>query len=107
MPATVIVVEASSGEIIFVNREAQRWTEQVLGQCVPSKLGEYFDLQDSSNFKMVHPDGRPYGMEEWPLTRSITSGEEVRDEKIIHLLGDGTQLWSHYNSSPIYDDEEH
>ena len=39
------------------------------------------------------------------MTRSIRSGEEVRDEEIIHLLGDGTQLWARYDSYPIYDEE--
>src|SRR4051812_48687257 len=107
MPAAVIVVEASSGRIIFSNREAQRWTEQVLGQPVPQELGEYRDLQEGSNFEMYHLDGRPYQVEEWPLTRSIREGEEVRDEEIIYFLGDGTQLCSRYNSSPIYDDEGH
>src|SRR3712207_1193294 len=105
MPASVIAVEASSGKIIYVNREVQRWTEQVLGQPVPQELGVYLDLQESSNFKMLHPDGQPYEVEEWPITRSIRSGEEVRDEEIIHLLGDGTQLWARYDSYPIYDEE--
>src|SRR5215216_620636 len=105
MPAAVIAVEAPSGKIIYVNREVQRWTEQVLGQPVPQVLGMYLDLQESSNFKMLHPDGRPYEVEEWPMTRSIRSGEEVRDEEIIHLLGDGTQLWARYDSYPIYDEE--
>src|SRR5918997_3445552 len=107
MPAAVIVVEAPSGKIISVNGEAQRWTGQVLGQPVPQELGQYLDLQESSNFEMHHPDRRPYQVDEWPLMRSIRDGEEVRDEKTIHLLGDGTQLWSRYNSSPIYDDEGH
>jgi PAS domain S-box-containing protein len=106
MPTAVVIAEAPSGKIIFVNKEAQQWTEQVLGQPVPSELGQYRDLQDSSNFKMLHPDGRPYEMQEWPLTRSITSGEEVRYEEIIYRLADGTQLWSRYDSSPIYDDEK-
>lgn len=105
MPAAVIVVEALSGEIISVNREAQRWTEQVLGQPVPQELGEYLDLQESSDFKILYPDGHSYEMEEWPLTRSIRDGEVVRDEEIIHRLGEATQLWSRYNSSPIYDEE--
>src|SRR3712207_1860501 len=105
MPAAVIAVEASSGKIIYINREVQRWTEQVLGQPVPQELGVYLDLQESSNFKMLHPDGQPYEVEEWPITRSIRSGEEVRDEEIIHLLGDGTQLWARYDSYPIYDEE--
>src|SRR5215216_7928966 len=55
---------------------------------------------------MLHPDGRPYEVDEWPLTRSIRDGEEVRGEEIVHLLGDGTKLWSRYDSFPIYDDEE-
>src|SRR5918997_855932 len=105
MPAAVIVVEAPSGKIVYVNREVQRWTEQVLGQPVPQELGVYLALQESVNFKMLHPDGQAYEREEWPITRSIKSGEEVRDEEIIHLLGDGTQLWARYDSYPIYDDE--
>src|SRR5215207_10862821 len=105
MPAAVIVVEARSGEIVFTNTEAQQWTEQVLGQRVPSELGQYRDLQDSSNFQMLHPDGRSYEVEEWPLTRSIRSGEEIRDEEIIYRLADGSRLWSRYNSSPIHNDE--
>ena len=47
MPAAVIVVETPSGEVVSVNKEAQRWTEQVLGQRVPLELGEYLDLQES------------------------------------------------------------
>jgi PAS domain S-box-containing protein len=105
MPAAVIVVEAPSGKIICVNREAQRWTEQVLGQPVPQELGMYLDLQKSNNFKMLHPDGQPYEVEEWPMTRSIRLAEEVRNEEIIHLLSDGTQLWARYDSYPIYDEE--
>src|SRR4051794_10868533 len=105
MPAAVVIAEAPSGKITFVNREAQQWTEQVLSQRVPSELEQYRDLQIGSNFKMLHPDGRPYEIEEWPLIRSVRSGEEVRGEEIIHLLGDGTQLWARYDSLPIYDDE--
>ena len=105
MPAAVIVVEATSGKIIYVNREAQRSTEQILGQPVPQEVGVYLDLQESSNSKMLHPDGHPYEVEEWPIIRSIRSGEVVRDEEIIHLLGDGTQIWARFDSYPIYDEE--
>ena len=105
MPAVVIVVGAPSGEIVFTNREAQQWTQRVLGQRVPSELGNYRGLQESNDFEMLHPDGRSYEVEEWPLTRSIRSGEEIRGEEIIHLLADGSRLWSRYNSSPIYNEE--
>ena len=105
MPAAVVIAEAPSGKILFSDREARRWTEQVLGQRVPQELGQYRDLQDSTNFQMFHPDGRPYEVEEWPLTRSIRDGEEVRGEEIVHRLADGTRQWSRYDYFPIYDDE--
>jgi PAS domain-containing protein len=105
MPAAVLIAEAPSGKIIYVNSEAQQRTEQALGQPVPQELEQYRDLHESSNFKMLHPDGQPYEVEEWPMTRSIRSGEVVRDEDVIHLLGDGTQLWARYDSYPIYDEE--
>ena len=44
-------------------------------------------------------------MEEWPLIRSITSGEDVRDEEIVYLLPDGRRSMVRYDSSPIYDEE--
>src|SRR5918998_1261177 len=105
MPAAVLIAEAPSGKIIYVNSEAQQRTEQALGQPVPQELEQYRDLHESSNFKMLHPDGQPYEVEEWPMTRSIRSGEVVRDEDVIHLLGDGTQLWARCDSYPIYDEE--
>jgi len=105
MPAAIVIVEAPSGKIIYVNSEAQRSTGRMLGQAVPQELGEYRDLQESGSLEMLHPDGRPYEIDEWPLRRSIASGERVRGEEIIHLLADGTQVWARYDSSPIYDEE--
>jgi PAS domain S-box-containing protein len=105
MPAAIVIVEAPSGKIIYVNSEARQSTGRMLGQAVPQELGEYRDLQESGGLEMLHPDGRPYEIEEWPLRRSIASGERVRGEEIIHLLADGTRVWARYDSSPIYDEE--
>src|SRR5919107_1684086 len=44
-------------------------------------------------------------MEEWPLVRSIRSGEEVRDEEQSYLLADGSRITTRSDSSPIHDDE--
>jgi PAS domain S-box-containing protein len=105
MPTRVVVAEAPSGETILSNTEAQQWTQQVLGQTVPQELGEVAELYDSSDLEMYHPDGRAYEPDERPLIRSITDGEEVRGEEIIHRLADGTKRWSRHDSSPIYDEE--
>src|SRR5919107_1252736 len=44
-------------------------------------------------------------MEEWPLVRSIRSGEEVRDEEQSYLLADGSRITTRSDSSPIHDEE--
>jgi PAS domain S-box-containing protein len=99
MPAAVIVVEAPSGRIIFRNRRAQQIREKSLSQARATKL------EDAGDFEIFRSDGRPYEMEEWPLMRSIRSGEEVRDEEFVYPLADGTELLVRCDSSPIYDDE--
>ena len=99
MPAAVIVAEAPSGKIILRNRRAQQLRERSPSQARATKL------EDAGDFQIFHPDGRPYEVEEWPLMRSISSGEEVRDEEFIYPLADGSRLWLRCDSSPIYDDE--
>src|SRR5918998_3503968 len=100
MPAGVVIAEAPSGKIVFVNREAQRWTEQKLGLSMPTTL------EDAAvKLEIFHPDGRLYEAEEWPLIRSVTSGEEVRDWEGYFSLADGTQRWFRGHSSPVYDEE--
>jgi len=104
----MVIVEAPSGKILYVNRQTQQWTEEYLGQAIPSELEYLNDLQDVDEngiSRIRHPDGRPYEMEEWPLMRSITSGEEVRDWEYLYTLADGSHLWFRANSSPIYDEE--
>jgi PAS domain S-box-containing protein len=108
MPAAMVIVEAPSGKILFVNRQTQQWTEEYIGQSIPSELRYLSDFQDVDEdgiSRIRHPDGRPYEMSEWPLMRSITSGEEVRDWEHLYTLADGTHLWLRANSSPIYDED--
>jgi PAS domain-containing protein len=108
MPAAVIIVETPSGMIVFVNRRAREMAERNLTCSVPLELGHLGDLQDVDEngiSKLRRPDGRPYELEEWPLMRSIRSGEEVRDEEYVHILADGSWLWLRCDSSPIHDDE--
>jgi hypothetical protein len=59
----------------------------------------------TADWEIVHPDGRPYTMGEWPLVRSITSGETVVDEEYVNVLADGSRMIVRSNSSPIYDDD--
>src|SRR5215212_3331836 len=102
MPAAAVVAEAPSGKIILINDRARRMLERNAGWSglpEPERIGDFGDL------KMFRPDGRPVEMEEWPLVRSIRSGEEVRDEEQSYLLADGSRLTIRSDSSPIHDDE--
>lgn len=100
MPTGAIMVEAGSEEIILANERARRLVEQNLGDSMPS------DLSGLGRFSMFHPDGRPCGLEELPLARSIQAGEEVRDEEYFYTLADGHTTWLRLESFPIYDEAE-
>ena len=102
MPAAAVVAEAPSGKIILINERARRMLERNAGW---SGLPEPEGIGDFGDLKMFRPDGRPVEMEEWPLVRSIRSGEEVRDEEQSYLLADGSRLTIRSDSSPIHDDE--
>src|SRR5829696_4620187 len=102
MPAAAVVAEAPSGKIILINERARRMLERNAGW---SGLPEPEGIGDFGDLKMFRPDGRPVEMEEWPLVRSIRSGEKVRDEEQSYLLADGSRLTIRSDSSPIHDDE--
>lgn len=106
MPAGVMVVEAPSAEITFVNGQGQEMSERYFGRALPSELGDLREVYEGSDFESLHPDGRPYEFEEWPLMPSIRDGEEVIDEEIVHLPAEGSRYTIRCDSSPIYDDEE-
>jgi PAS domain S-box-containing protein len=94
MPAAVVIVEAPSGAIIHSNARAREMAERQLGRDIPDAL--------TGDWEIFHPDGRPYRMEEWPLVRSITSGEKVVDEEYFNVLRDGSRLFVGCSSAPIH-----
>jgi PAS domain S-box-containing protein len=106
MAPAVMIVKAPSGENVLQNRQTQQMSERYLGRSVLSGVGDLRDLHESGVLKLIRPNGRPYEFEEWPVMRSLTSGEEVRDEELLQRMADGTQFWLRCNSSPIYDDDE-
>ena len=104
-PAAVIIVEAASGEIILANEEAKAMMGRNLIGPMPSKWEGFRVLRDAGDFKLYRPDGSVYEPEEWALTRSISTGEEVSDEEYDYVAADGTRGTMRCDASPIYDDE--
>jgi len=93
MPAGVIIGEAPSGKLLLANREAEQVWQR------PIALGAGTEYREYRGF---HPeDGRPYEPEEWPLARSIASGEIVTEEEIDYLRSDGTRGTMLVSSAPI------
>jgi PAS domain S-box-containing protein len=95
VPAMVVVVEARSRRIVYANPRVRAMSEQQLGRPLPSVLTGEWDI--------FHPDGRPYRVEEWPVVRSIATGEQVVDEEYFHVRPDGSRLVVRCSSSPVYD----
>ncbi|MEN4017261.1 MAG: PAS domain S-box protein [Methanobacterium sp.] len=94
-PVGVIIAEAPSGKFLLANKQI-------------SKIWRYPKTARADEFKKYkgfHPDGRPYKPGEWPLSRSIRTGEVVKDEEIEILRGDGTKGWLSVNSVPVRDNK--
>src|SRR5919202_1633227 len=101
MYAGVVIAEAPSGRILLSNERAQQIRRCPLPQDLPlQEYGQYH-----GKYRGLHPDGRPYKPEEWPLARSVRTGEVVVEEDIEVVRGDGTPGTILVNSSPIRDEE--
>jgi two-component system, chemotaxis family, CheB/CheR fusion protein len=95
MPAGVMLAEAPSGRLILGNEQvATIWRH-------PFYEGE--SIADYERYRGLHADGSPLRPEEWPLARSITTGEVVIDEEISIVRGDDTAAVLSVSSAPIRD----
>ncbi|MCA1832757.1 MAG: GAF domain-containing protein [Actinobacteria bacterium] len=91
MPGGVLIAEGASGKLLLANRQAEQiWGGPLAGSDI------------AGHRKGFHPeDGRPYQPEEWPLARSIATGEIVTEEEIDYVRSDGTGGTLLVSSTPI------
>src|SRR5439155_6748927 len=81
MPAGVAIAEAPSGKLVLANAQLARiWRVDAIA---PNDIGEY------GQYEGYRPDGRRYEPEDWPLARSIRSGEVITSEEIRIRRADG------------------
>ena len=78
-----MVVLASSGEVVFSNRDTSR--------------------DEAGDDAIFRPDGRPYAAAERPLARALTSGEQVVDEEFFRTAPDGSRTRLRCSAAPILD----
>ncbi|HEX9084677.1 MAG TPA: GAF domain-containing protein, partial [Gemmatimonadaceae bacterium] len=82
MPVGVVVAEVPSGRLVSVNAQM---TEIFRTSFTPSP-----DLHSYNEWVGFRESGTPLAALEWPLARTVLSGEVVRGEEIRILRGDGS-----------------
>jgi two-component system, cell cycle sensor histidine kinase and response regulator CckA len=97
LPVGVIMAAADSGELLLANKKVE---EIFRHPFIPaSRIEEY------SQYHGFHVDGRPYAPEDYPLARSVRDGEEVFNEEIEYVCGDGAHRILQVSSAPILDSD--
>lgn len=92
IPSGIIIADASSGAPLLTNEHF----EQLWGlNDSPSN-----DIREFRRGKGFHKDGHPYEADEWPLARTLDTGEAVMDEE-IEIARDGTRKTVRVNSTPV------
>lgn len=95
LPHGVVFADAPDGRLVLVNDKV----EKILGHHFIASEG----FQQYDAYKGFHPNGRRYAPGEWPLARSIQSGEVVTREEVRYERPDGTHVYIEVSSTPIRD----
>ena len=94
MPSGVIIAEAPSGRLLHYNEEAARLLRHPL---IPASA-----VPDSAFECAVHPDGRAYLPEEYPIARALR-GEVVKEANLRCRRAGACDSYLSVNSAPIRD----
>ncbi|MBP1927697.1 PAS domain S-box-containing protein [Methanolinea mesophila] len=92
LPIGVIITEAPSGRCLFVNRRMR----ELWGHPIPK--------QESLAGQDFHLDWRPYLVDEWPLARTLATGETIIHEEVELFHGKGKTSAVYVSSSAVPDD---
>ena len=94
-PVGVVLFDAQGGTPISFNREARRIADRLRDpEQTPEELLEVISYRRG--------DGRLLSVSEYPLTRSLTTGETVRGEEFVLQSPDGRQVRTIINATPIH-----
>jgi PAS domain S-box-containing protein len=52
-------------------------------------------------WQAVHPDGKPFGLEDYPLHRAVNKGETINNIDVIIRKSDGDERWILANAAPV------
>ncbi|MDD9963338.1 MAG: response regulator [Gammaproteobacteria bacterium] len=98
-PFGVVVFDATTGRPQSVNREAQRI---VGGLHIPGNSIE----QQLEVITCRFQDGREVSLDEYPLSRQLSTAQTVRAEEIVLSVPDGRNVAMLINATPIRSEED-
>jgi PAS domain S-box-containing protein len=103
MPAGVIIADAASNKLILANEQAKQivgYGYETQGQALAPE--EYERLVPFEGFRA---NGQRYAAHEYPLVRSLRSGETITDEEIQLHQTDDRSIFVSVNAAPILNHE--
>jgi signal transduction histidine kinase len=95
MPAGVVIAEAPTGRIVLANAQVDQIRRRTRGNPDDGTGIDVAALRDKS--------GRPFLRHEWPLARSLATGEVVQNEEARYPRDNGDWGTMFVSSSPIRD----
>jgi two-component sensor histidine kinase len=93
IPGAAAILEAPDGRLLL--RSSQ--SDVVLGQP-ERKVAQSGDL---ATFGGVHPDGRAFGPDDYPIIRALKTGEMVRGEHVRYRRLDGYLIDLEVHAGPV------
>ena len=94
VPVGMIIV-AADGKVLVRNRAALR-----ILNVAESDLA---DVTGFAAWRRWRPDGTPYGADDWPLARSLRTGEVVDKERLEIARPDGAHVVLDVSAAPVRD----
>jgi two-component sensor histidine kinase/PAS domain-containing protein len=95
IPASAAIIEAPNGRRMMRSLQSDR----VIGD--PETVME--DWRDLSTYGGLHPDGRPFAPDEYPIVRALRTGEVVGGERFLYRRPDGAVVDLEVHAGPVRD----
>ena len=87
MPTAVILLDAPSGRLMLANRRAA----DLFGHPFPLPFLHAEWVAVHAAFRGIHDSGRALAAEEWPLARTLATGEPLMDQEVCFQQRDGSR----------------
>ena len=97
MPVGVAVAEVPTGRLVSVNAQ--------LTEIFRTAFSPAADLNSYTEWVGFYANGTRYRSMDWPIARTVLTGEPIRGEEIRITRGDGTEGFIRVSSSPVKDGE--